>query len=154
MRESNSSSITLQTNRGLLTCERTSTGAISVAMGAPLFEWSAVPLAQAMDTLPLPLTGAPAACSMGNPHCTFFVDDLTAIDIAATGPAIESHPLFPQDKRISSRSLIENTFACEFGSAGEAFRWVRAHALAVPLLTAYDVACWTIVSRLNVMAEQ
>ena len=110
MRESNSSSITLQTNRGLLTCERTSTGAISVAMGAPLFEWSAVPLAQAMDTATLPLTGAPAACSMGNPHCTFFVDDLTAIDIAATGPAIESHPLFPLRTNVHFVQIINRKY--------------------------------------------
>jgi len=95
MREANVTSIALRTNRGLLTCERTSTGAISVNMGAPLFGWSDIPLAREMDTAALPLTGDPTACSMGNPHCTYFVDDLAAVDIAAIGPTIESNALFP-----------------------------------------------------------
>ena len=95
MRESNTTSIALRTNRGLLTCERTSTGAISVNMGEPLFDWSQIPLALELDTAALPLAGGPAATSMGNPHCTYFVDDLTAIDIATVGPTIETNPLFP-----------------------------------------------------------
>ncbi|MBT2338990.1 MULTISPECIES: diaminopimelate epimerase [Pseudomonas] len=95
MRESNATSITLRTHRGLLACERTTVGTISVAMGQPLFGWSDVPLARELDTLVLPLAGDPAACSMGNPHCTYFVDDLAVIDIARTGPAIETNALFP-----------------------------------------------------------
>ena len=84
-------SVALRTNRGLLTCERTSTGAISVNMGKPLFSWSDIPLALEMDTSVLPLAGEPTACSMGNPHCTYFVDDLTAVEIATIGPAIETN---------------------------------------------------------------
>ena len=61
---------------------------------APRLDWQDIPLAEAADTPALPLPGHPAACSMGNPHCTFFVDDLDAIDIAAIGPGIETHPLF------------------------------------------------------------
>jgi diaminopimelate epimerase len=107
MRESNMTSITLRTNRGLLSCERTPTGAISVEMGEPLFDWSAIPLAQAMDTVALPLAGAPSACSMGNPHCTFFVDDLTAIDIATIGPALETNPLFPLRTNVHFVQIID-----------------------------------------------
>jgi len=33
---------------------------------------------------------------MGNPHCTFFVGDVEAVDLEAFGPTIEHHPLFPQ----------------------------------------------------------
>ena len=33
---------------------------------------------------------------MGNPHCTFFVADVAAVDLAAFGPAHETHPLFPE----------------------------------------------------------
>lgn len=85
MRESDITSVALRTNRGLLTCERTSTGAISVNMGKPLFNWLDIPLALEMDTSVLPLAGDPAACSMGNPHCTYFVDDLPAVEIATIG---------------------------------------------------------------------
>ena len=52
-------------------------------------------LFRSIDTRTLPIDGAPAACSMGNPHCTYFVDDLAALDVAAVGPALETHPLFP-----------------------------------------------------------
>jgi diaminopimelate epimerase len=33
---------------------------------------------------------------MGNPHCTFFVDDAEAIDLETRGGEMEHHPLFPQ----------------------------------------------------------
>jgi diaminopimelate epimerase len=107
MRESNTKSITLRTNRGLLTCERTSTGAISVDMGVPLFDWSEIPLALEMDTVDLPLAGSPTACSMGNPHCTYFVDDLTAVDIATIGPTIETNPLFPLRTNVHFVQIID-----------------------------------------------
>ncbi len=35
------------------------------------------------------------AVSMGNPHAVLFVDDVDAIDLAALGPALETHPAFP-----------------------------------------------------------
>ncbi|CRL52113.1 diaminopimelate epimerase [Pseudomonas sp. URMO17WK12:I11] len=107
MRESNMTSVALRTNRGLLTCERTLTGAISVSMGKPLTAWSDVPLALEMDTLALPLAGAPTACSMGNPHCTYFVDDLTAVEIATIGPTIETNPLFPLRTNVHFVQIID-----------------------------------------------
>ncbi|MGY2397501.1 diaminopimelate epimerase [Pseudomonas sp. SDO5271_S396] len=95
MLEAGTDSIVLRTDRGLLTCVRASGRQVSVDMGAPSLEWAVVPLAEALDTRVLPIEGAPAACSMGNPHCTFFVDDIAAVDVAAVGPALEHHPLFP-----------------------------------------------------------
>lgn len=109
MYEANVKSITLRTHRGLLTCQRTSTGAISVNMGAPLLGWSEIPLARALDTAVLPLQGDPAACSMGNPHCTYFVDDLAAIDIAAIGPTIETNALFPLKTNVHFVQVIDRT---------------------------------------------
>ena len=95
MHETGSDSIVLRTERGLLTCVRAAARQVSVDMGAPSLEWASVPLAEAMDTRSLPIDGNPAACSMGNPHCTFFVEDIAAVDVAAVGPALETHPLFP-----------------------------------------------------------
>jgi diaminopimelate epimerase len=106
MRESNTASITLRTNRGLLTCERTPTGDICVDMGVPLFGWRDIPLAQELDSAVLPLAGSPAACSMGNPHCTYFVEDLTSVDIATIGPAIETHALFPLKTNVHFVQII------------------------------------------------
>ncbi|WP_327440400.1 diaminopimelate epimerase [Pseudomonas donghuensis] len=109
MSEANTRSITLHTNRGLLTCERTATGAISVSMGVPLFGSADVPLATHLDTAVLPLAGGPIACSMGNPHCTYFVDDLAAVDVAAIGPTIETHPLFPLRTNVHFVQVIDRS---------------------------------------------
>ncbi|WP_434577808.1 diaminopimelate epimerase [Pseudomonas sp. Z5-35] len=109
MRAANVRSITLRTNRGLLTCKRTPTGDISVDMGVPLFGWSDIPLAQELDSTVLPLAGSPAACSMGNPHCTYFVDDLASVDIATIGPAIEINALFPLKTNVHFVQIIDRT---------------------------------------------
>ncbi|WLD64965.1 MULTISPECIES: diaminopimelate epimerase [Pseudomonas] len=95
MQETGTDSIVLRTERGLLTCVRVAGQRVSVNMGAPLLDWAAVPLAEPLDTRTLPIKGSPAACSMGNPHCTFFVEDIAAVDVEALGPALEVHPIFP-----------------------------------------------------------
>ncbi|AXA56403.1 diaminopimelate epimerase [Pseudomonas thivervalensis] len=109
MREANTTSLVLRTNRGLLTCERTRNGDISVEMGVPLFGWSDIPLVQELDTAALPLAGNPAACSMGNPHCTYFVDDLASFDVATIGPAIETNALFPLKTNVHFVQIIDRT---------------------------------------------
>jgi diaminopimelate epimerase len=37
---------------------------------------------------------------MGNPHATFFVPDLSALDLAAIGPALEQDAIFPDRANI------------------------------------------------------
>ncbi|NWB40698.1 diaminopimelate epimerase [Pseudomonas sp. E6002] len=107
MREAGTATLVLRTNRGLLTCVRESAQRVSVDMGPPSLGWEAIPLAQAMDTERLPLEGNPAACSMGNPHCTFFVDDLATVDIAAVGPSLETHPLFPNKTNVHFVQVLD-----------------------------------------------
>jgi len=109
MRETGAASVVLRTNRGRLLCSHDAHGLITVEMGTPRIGWQDVPVAEAVDTLALPLPGAPAACSMGNPHCTFFVDDLDAIDIEALGPAIETHPLFPLKTNVHFVQVISRS---------------------------------------------
>ena len=107
MHETGAESIVLRTDRGLLTCVRESGQRVSVNMGEPSLDWAAVPLAEAMDTRTLSLNGSPAACSMGNPHCTFFVEDLAVIDVAALGPALERHPLFPAGTNVHFVQVLD-----------------------------------------------
>lgn len=109
MRESNATSIALRTNRGLVACERISTDRISVSMGEPGLDWRDIPLSRDLPTTALPLAGHPAACSMGNPHCTYFVDDLAAVDIETLGPAIETDPLFPHRTNVHFVQIIDRT---------------------------------------------
>ncbi len=106
MREADVTSIKLRTNRGLLACERTSTGDIAVDMGKPLFGWADIPLSLELDSVVLPLAGRPTACSMGNPHCTYFVDDLADVDIAKIGPALETNDLFPLKTNVHFVQII------------------------------------------------
>ncbi len=43
--------------------------------------------------------------SMGNPHCVLFVDDADAADFERLGPALETHPAFPERANIEFVSL-------------------------------------------------
>lgn len=74
--------------------------AASVDLGRPAFEWDAVPLAYAMDTLDMPVGWGelerPGAVSVGNPHAVFFVGDADAVPLDTLGPEIEHDPLFPE----------------------------------------------------------
>lgn len=109
MRETNASSVVLRTNRGLLTCVQVSGQGVSVDMGKPLLNWQDIPLAKEMDTNILPLSGSPTACSMGNPHCTFFVDDLASVDVAGIGPKTEIDPLFPNKTNVHFVQVIDRS---------------------------------------------
>jgi len=81
-------------------------GLTSVNMGAPLLEWDGVPLAEEMDTLELPIEGGPVGTGMGNPHCTFFVEDAEAVPLENFGPRYEHHPLFPERTNVQVASLV------------------------------------------------
>ncbi len=88
--------LTIRTDRGLLSAEEAGGGLTSVNMGQPVTDWQGIPLARDVNTLQLPIAGLPVATGMGNPHCTFFVDDAEAVDLARVGPLHEVHPLFPE----------------------------------------------------------
>jgi diaminopimelate epimerase len=94
--ETGLSQVTLGSQNGVLIGRRRADGLVEVDMGLPRWGWRDVPLAREADTLRLPIEGGPAACSMGNPHCTLFVDDAEAVALAARGPQIEHDPLFPE----------------------------------------------------------
>ena len=90
---------TVETAGGTIRVEPGEGGA-RVDMGLPRFEWDAIPLAYAMDTLAMPvgwetLTN-PMAVNVGNPHLVFFVDDCDAVPLDTLGPEIEHDGLFPE----------------------------------------------------------
>ncbi len=99
---------TIETAGGILTAANEA-GAITVDMGAPRFDWNAVPLAYAMDTRDLPLAWEgldhPGAVNVGNPHVVFFVADPGAIDLAALGPRIETDNVFPEGVNVGVAAL-------------------------------------------------
>lgn len=79
-------------------------GLFRVDMGPPQLDWADIPLAAPADTLHLALSEGPvadpAACSIGNPHATFFVPDVSALDIATLGPRLEHAAIFPDRANI------------------------------------------------------
>ncbi|MBB3994017.1 diaminopimelate epimerase [Sulfitobacter undariae] len=99
-------SLHLTTDRGDLFAVDAGDGMTSVNMGHPQLEWDQVPLAEPIDTLALPIEGTPVATGMGNPHCTFFVDDVATIDLAAFGAMHEHHPLYPQRTNVQVAQII------------------------------------------------
>ncbi len=96
--------VVVRTIAGDLPAEAMPGGLWRVDMGPARLGWQEVPLASAMETLHLPLGRGvlmdPAACSMGNPHATFFVPDLDAVPLAALGPSLETDPIFPDRANI------------------------------------------------------
>ncbi|MCR0982444.1 diaminopimelate epimerase [Roseomonas populi] len=104
MTEAGRDALSVRTISGELPSERLADGSVRVDMGPARLGWGEVPLARELDTLHLPLSAEgvsdPAALSMGNPHATFFVPDLAALDIPRIGPALEHDPLFPERANI------------------------------------------------------
>ncbi|WP_319545913.1 diaminopimelate epimerase [Ruegeria conchae] len=94
--ETGRSDLTLTTERGILQARDAGNGLTSVNMGQPQLLWNEIPLTEEMDTLELPIEGGPTATGMGNPHCTFFVDDAEAIPLEDFGARYEHHPLYPE----------------------------------------------------------
>jgi len=111
MTEAGSSSVTIKTNAGILTCRRTTDPGIIVAdMGRPRLRWDQIPIAEEMDTrcielqigpIDNPILHSPSVVNVGNPHCIFWVDDVAAYDLENIGPMLEHHPMFPERANIS-----------------------------------------------------
>ncbi len=117
LEETGGERIVFQTAAGLLEASRADGGLITVDMGPANLEWTAIPLAQPLDTLHLPIVQSfsgggvsdPVAVNMGNPHCVFFVDDAEAVPLAEIGPGLEHHPLFPERTNVEFASVESPT---------------------------------------------
>ena len=126
----------IRTSAGDLPAERLADGRIRVDMGPPGLGWQDVPLAHAADTLHLPLAGGPAACSMGNPHVTFFVGNPDLVE--QHGRRWEQDALFPEGVNVGYAKVLDEgrmrlrvwergaglTLACGSGACAAA---VNAH---------------------------
>ncbi|MGB8276645.1 MAG: diaminopimelate epimerase [Methylovirgula sp.] len=114
MRGTPREALRLETAAGELQCWRRGEWRFAVDMGRPHFAWQDIPLRDLVpDTSAIAFTLAPgaaplmgAALNIGNPHAVFFVDDLKAYDLAAIGPELEHHPLFPERANISLAQIV------------------------------------------------
>ena len=75
---------------------------VRVDMGPPELERSRIPMKGPSGRVvgePLEIldrTFRITALSMGNPHCVTFIDDVDGFEVARYGPAVASHPSFPE----------------------------------------------------------
>lgn len=106
MDETGRDSLHLTTARGDLAAKDAGNGLTSVNMGHPQLKWDEVPLAHEMGTLHLPIDGDPVATGMGNPHCTFFVEDAEAVDLSELGPRAEHDPLYPERTNVQVAQIV------------------------------------------------
>jgi len=80
---------------------------VVIDMGMPRFERGALPMSGAPGRVieeSFEAAGSSlriTALSMGNPHVVLFVDDVDAAPVDVLGPAIETHPVFPQRTNVS-----------------------------------------------------
>jgi diaminopimelate epimerase len=110
MRESGRDKVVIETRAGLLDGEMRGDRLVAVDMGQARLDWREIPLSQAIDTLHMKIAVGPLAdpvgVSMGNPHAVFFVDDVEAVDLAALGPVLEHHALFPERANIEIAQVL------------------------------------------------
>lgn len=102
--------VRIRTIAGLLPAEILGPGLVEVDMGVPGLEWGDVPLAGPADTLHVKLAMGPvedpAACSMGNPHATFFVPEIGDIQVESIGPVLEKSRMFPERANIGFAQVL------------------------------------------------
>jgi diaminopimelate epimerase len=105
--------VRIETVAGLLEAEALPDGNIAVDMGPARTGWHEIPLARAAQTdrvaLSIGSLSQPACTNIGNPHATFFVDQVDTIDLAALGPVLEHHPLFPQRANIGIAEIRDRS---------------------------------------------
>jgi diaminopimelate epimerase len=115
-RELGTNAISIETEAGVIACERLGPWSYRVDMGAPRLEWDAIPLRHAVpDTRRVDLRpdgeasaelGLASTVNMGNPHAVFFVPDLKRIDVANLGPRIEVDPMFPEKANVTFAQIL------------------------------------------------
>lgn len=108
--ETGSDEVRVRTGADLLTVSRAGYGLVTVDMGVPRLGWEDIPLSAEADTLHLDLScgplSDPAAASMGNPHATFFVEEMESVPIALVGPELEHNPVFPERANIGVAQIL------------------------------------------------
>ncbi len=114
MAETGASQLTIQSIAGLLHAGKAENGQVQVDMGPARLAWQEIPLADAIDTLHVPLAVAgfsfDAVCTnMGNPHATLFFNDLGAVDLPGLGPLLEKLPIFPQGANVGFVQIVDRS---------------------------------------------
>ena len=115
MDERKTDHVTVQTIAGLLESQKTGMAGnglpiISVDMGLARLDWRDIPVREPCDTNHMPVglgpLQDPVGTNMGNPHATFFVDDVAAVPLGELGPKLEHDRFFPERANIGVAQLM------------------------------------------------
>lgn len=124
---------------------------VRVDMGEPVLQGAQIPMTIDSETVidhPIEVDGRTfkfTAVSMGNPHCVIYVDDAVNFDLAAWGPKLETHPLFPRRTNVEFVTVKTRGYS-------DMRVWERG---AGPTLACGTGACATLVSSvLNGLADR
>ncbi|QYR23691.1 diaminopimelate epimerase [Paenibacillus sp. sptzw28] len=115
---------------------------VRVDMGQPILNGLQVPTtvdANPVINHPIEVDGREfrfTAVSMGNPHCVIYVDDAVNFDLAAWGPKLETHPMFPRKINVEFVTVRSSDFT-------DMRVWERG---AGPTLACGTGACATVVA--------
>ncbi len=108
----------VETPAGLMVPKINKDATVTVDMGAPILDPKRIPFVEGdekkrtvIQNEPLTVLGQTVpitAVSMGNPHCMIFQEDLAEpLDPAIFGPAIETHPRFPQKTNVEFVDVVD-----------------------------------------------
>jgi len=111
--ETGAENILLETTADILRANAISNELIEIDMGKPRLAWHEIPLSTQQDTLHIPLEEGslsdPTAVNLGNPHATFFVDDISVVPLENLGPKLEINPIFPERANIGVAQIINRS---------------------------------------------
>ena len=143
--------IRVDTQAGRLVLRLREDGGVTVDMGVPRLAPHEIPLRAEQEALsyPVDIDGAAwtfSAVSMGNPHAVLRVDSVDTAPVARLGPALESHPLFPERANIGFMEIVDRhqirlrvyergsgeTLACGSGACAAVVAGIRQGWLASP----------------------
>ena len=135
--------------------------AVRVNMGVPRLAAEEIPVAgqrgRVIDAPPPGITGGGVlprmtCVSMGNPHAVFFVEDVAAVPLAAVGPLVERHALFPKRTNVEFAQVLARdrvrvrvwergsgiTRACGTGACGTAVAGIISGRLDATVTVVLD----------------
>lgn len=106
--------IRVETACGIIMPTVEENGEVSVDMGIPRFDPARIPFITQERALTYPLNVNDreieiSAVSMGNPHAVQIVPDIDLAPVTSEGPAIESHPLFPEKVNAGYMQIVDRT---------------------------------------------
>lgn len=144
--------IRVETQKGIIAPRLEESGEVTVDMGEPRFAPAEIPFASDSDAVVQRLlvgdeTIDISVVSMGNPHAVQVVDNVDTAPVASQGPAIETHPRFPQRVNAGFMQVLDRhsvrlrvfergageTLACGTGACAAVVAGIRRGLLDSPV---------------------